>query len=269
MTPAPAPWPNGSLQNGYEGPRTWFSNASPDFNGGVVNFSPPLAPGEATYFSVEQPNSAVTAVVNVPTVTTTIKTLLRGDGLTGTTLIVPEGAPVTDTASISGAMAAAAGGTVNYRVFRDKACSVPVGAPSSAAVTKGAAAPSAPIRLGPGTYYLQASYNGDPVNSASAATCGAEVLVVARRFNAGLNSRACVGSGLQFRLRKPKGVRSLTLSINVNGRVLRRIKVAGNRQPLVMIRKLPKGDLSVRVIGVTGSGGAFEDSRVLHRCAKK
>jgi hypothetical protein len=269
-TPAPSPWPNGDLQNGYEGPRTWFSNPSADFNRGVVNFSPPLAPGETTYFSVEQPNSAVTAVVNVPTVNTSIKTLLRGDGRTGTRLIVPQGAPVTDTATISGAMTAAAGGTVNYRAFRDKACSVPVGAPSTVAVTKGSVAPSAPMRLAPGVYYLQATYNGDPVNSPSAAPCGAEVLVVARRFNAGLPStRACVGSSMRFNLRKPNGVRSMLLSIDVNGRVIRRIRVAGKRQPLVTIRKLPKGNLSVRVIGITSSGSAFEDSRVLHRCAKK
>jgi hypothetical protein len=116
---------------------------------------------------------------------------------------------------------------------------------------------------------MRATYNGDPVNAPSAAPCGAEVLVVARRFNAGLPStRRCLGSSLGFQLRRPTAVRSLALNIDVNGRVIKRITVAGKRRPLVVIRKLPKGNVSVRVIGITRSGSAFEDSRVFHRCGK-
>jgi hypothetical protein len=269
MGPAPAPWPNGDLQNGYEGPRSWFSNVAADFNSGVVNLSPPLAPGESTYFSVEQPNSAVTAVANVPTVSTAIKTKLTGDGQSGTRLIVPQGTPVTDTASVSGASAAAAGGMVNYRVFRDKACTSPVGSPSSVTVTKGAPAPSAPITPPAGTYYLQASYGGDPVNAPSASPCGATVLVVAQRFNAGLPStKACLRNALQFHARKPKALRSLTLGININNRLAKRVKVAGKRQPLTTIRKLPAGRFRVAAIGIAGNGSAFEDERMYSRCGK-
>jgi hypothetical protein len=269
MTPVPAAWPNGDLQNGYEGPRTWFSNVAGNANSGVVNLSPPLAPGESTYFSVEQPNSAVTAVANVPTVSTAIKLRLTGDGESGTRLIVPQGVPVTNTASVSGASAAAAGGTVNYRVFRDKACAAPVGAPSSAAVSKGAVAPSAPITLAPGTYYLQATYNGDPVNSPSASPCGAAVLIVAQRFNSGLPStRACLRSSLQFHARKPKALRSVTLGVDINGRLIKRVKVAGKRRPLTTIRKLPSGRFRVAVIGIAGNGSAYEDERQFRRCGK-
>jgi len=39
---------------GYEGPRTIFGAISPDFTSGVVEFSPPLEPGESTYFSLEE-----------------------------------------------------------------------------------------------------------------------------------------------------------------------------------------------------------------------
>jgi hypothetical protein len=270
MTPVPGAWPNGDLQNGYEGPRTWFSNVSSDFNSGVVNLSPPLAPGESTYFSVEQPTSAVTAVANVPTVSTAIKTTLTGDGQSGTRLVVPQGVPVTNTASVSGASAASAGGTVNYRVFRDKACAVPVGSPSSAAVSKGSVPPSPALKLAPGTYYLQATYNGDTVNSPSASPCGAAVLVVAHRFNSGLPpTRACLGSSLRFHARKPKALRSVTLGIDINNRLIKRVKVAGKRRPLMTIRKLPSGKLRVAVIGITGSGSAYEDERTFHRCAKK
>jgi hypothetical protein len=265
-TPAPPPWPNGILQNGYEGPRTWFSNVTADFNGGVVNFSPPLAPGETTYFSVEQPNSGVSAVVNVPTAATSITTRLSGDGWSGTRLIVPQGAPVTDAATLGGPSAATASGTVNYRAFRDKACTLPVGSPSTAPVTKGKAAPSAPINLAPGTYYMQATYNGDAVNAPSATACGANVLVVARRFNAGLPStRACLASGLRFQIRKPKGVRSVRSYININGRFLKRIGMVGKRGPLVTIGKMPAGRFRVQVIATRGTS-TFEDSRLYHRC---
>jgi hypothetical protein len=44
-----------STQNGYEGPRNWFSNISSDQSSGRVNFSPALQPGESTYFSLEEP----------------------------------------------------------------------------------------------------------------------------------------------------------------------------------------------------------------------
>jgi hypothetical protein len=47
--------PPGYTPTGYEGPTTWFSSISPDTSSGVVNFSPPLQPGQSTYFSLEEP----------------------------------------------------------------------------------------------------------------------------------------------------------------------------------------------------------------------
>ncbi len=47
--------PPGYVPTGYEGPTSWFSNISPDTSSGVVNFSPPLQPGQSTYFSLEEP----------------------------------------------------------------------------------------------------------------------------------------------------------------------------------------------------------------------
>jgi hypothetical protein len=63
------PWPNGDRQNGYEGPTSWFSNISADTSSGTVNFSPPIAPGGSTYFSLEAP-SAAAIMVGTPTTTT-------------------------------------------------------------------------------------------------------------------------------------------------------------------------------------------------------
>jgi hypothetical protein len=63
------PWPNGSRQNGYEGPSSWFSGVSPDTSTGTVNFSPAIAPGGSTYFSLEAPPNAAAIMVGTPTTT--------------------------------------------------------------------------------------------------------------------------------------------------------------------------------------------------------
>src|SRR5436853_281139 len=44
-------------RNGYEGPRTFYTNVSVNADSGRVNFSPALQPGEFTYFSLEEPPS--------------------------------------------------------------------------------------------------------------------------------------------------------------------------------------------------------------------
>ena len=63
------PWPNGDRQNGYEGPTSWFSAISSDTSGGTVNFSPAIAPGGSTYFSLEAPPSAAAIMVGTPVTT--------------------------------------------------------------------------------------------------------------------------------------------------------------------------------------------------------
>jgi hypothetical protein len=63
------PWPNGSRQNGYEGPTSWFSGVSADTSSGTVNFSPAIPPGGSSYFSLEAPPSAAAIMVGTPTTT--------------------------------------------------------------------------------------------------------------------------------------------------------------------------------------------------------
>jgi hypothetical protein len=58
--------PTGNTQNGYEGPTTWFSNIAPGGSSGTVNFSPSLAPGKATFFSLEAPPSLQQLKVGTP-----------------------------------------------------------------------------------------------------------------------------------------------------------------------------------------------------------
>lgn len=267
-TAVPPPWPNGDLQNGYEGPRNWFSNISADYNTGTVNFSPPLAPGESAYFSVEDPLTSVTAVVNVPTASTSIKTRLVADGLSGTSLFVPEGAAATDTATIGGMGASKAGGTVDYRVYSDKTCRRPIGPPSSAPVTNGTAGPSTPIKLPYGQYYVQASYSGDSANAPSASTCDSESLFFAKRFRSGLPpTRVCLRPKLTFDLRNPRGVNASTARVDVNGKLIRRIRLL-KRPARTVLRRLPSGSFHIEVIAIDRRGRIFEDSRLYHRCTR-
>jgi hypothetical protein len=85
------PWPNGDLQNGYEGPNNWFSLPSmTDLSSGVVDFGPPLAPGQFTYFGLEQPPSGAGITAGTPATTgpstpppTTTKTLPPAFGKSG------------------------------------------------------------------------------------------------------------------------------------------------------------------------------------------
>jgi hypothetical protein len=88
----------------------------------------------------------------------------------------------TDRATISGANASTAGGSVIYTLYNSPSCaaSSKVFAGGTVAVAGGVAAPSSPVTasLAPGVYYWQASYSGDAKNVASTSTCGSEVLTV-------------------------------------------------------------------------------------------
>ncbi len=67
-TSGPA-WPNGDHQNGYEGPTSWFTVPPEQLAAGTVNFSPAVAPGASSYFSLESPPSASALKVGTPSTT--------------------------------------------------------------------------------------------------------------------------------------------------------------------------------------------------------
>ncbi len=167
---------NGDQLSGYEGPTSWFSgigalggNAT---GAGTINFSPAIAPGGSSYFSLESPPAGGFGS------TSTLSTTLSGGGQTGASITVLQGAPVTDTAALSGANATIATGTVAYNIYSDSACTHLVAAAGAGALSGGAAAASSAANLAPGVYYWQASYGGDANNKAIASTCGSEVLTV-------------------------------------------------------------------------------------------
>src|SRR6202030_4053654 len=105
---------------GYEGPSYWFTGIAPfgafPFGSGVVNFSPAIPPGGSTYFSLESP--PVGGFGSASTLTTT----LSGGGQSGASISVLQGTSVTDTATLGGANASIATGTVNYNVYGNSTC---------------------------------------------------------------------------------------------------------------------------------------------------
>jgi hypothetical protein len=151
---------------GYEGPTSWFTSIAPGtHSSGVVNFSPALAPGASTYFSLESPPAAGFGTA------TTLATTLSGTA-------VVQGTPVTDKATLSGANAAIATGSVSFGVYSDAECKTLVVAAGSAKLAGGVAGPSAAENLAPGKYYWQAHYAGDINNQPATSPCASELLTV-------------------------------------------------------------------------------------------
>jgi hypothetical protein len=119
-------------------------------------------------------------VANLAT-NTSISTNLSGGGESGASITVPQGTPVTDTASIGGTGGASASGSVTYEVFANSSCAGAGANAGSGAVSGGAAGGSSPAvaaALAPGKYYWRASYGGDAGHEGSTSPCGSEVLTV-------------------------------------------------------------------------------------------
>lgn len=112
---------------------------------------------------------------------TQIATSLSGGGQTGGAITVPQGTMVTDSATLTGANAATAGGTVSYNIYSDAACSAFVQTAGTKTVTLGVVPNSDPVAMNVvGTFYWQAAYSGDATtgNNASTSVCGSETVTV-------------------------------------------------------------------------------------------
>jgi hypothetical protein len=174
-TVEPIGFANGDAIGGYEGPRTWFSSIGAENTTGIVNFGPALAPGESTYFSLE---NALTGTSLVFGNATTLGSTLSGGGASGASITVVQGTPVTDTASLTGPSAALATGMAKYTVYSDPACTVVAAQAGEGAFSGATAAASSPVSLGPGKYYWRVSFGGDVNNQKAETACGSEVLTV-------------------------------------------------------------------------------------------
>jgi hypothetical protein len=255
---------NGDPVTGYEGPTSWFSNVSSRGNEGVVNFGPAIAPGSSAYFALEAPPRGEVPATVAPTSTSTVQS---GDGFVGTSITVPVGTRMSDTAQIAGPQAASASGTVTYVLYKDNKCTAPAAVGSTTTVVNGIAGSSAAVEPGPGTYYWKASYSGDSVNAPSGNPCGDEVLQVARTANLQLpSSRICL-SNRRF-IAHPRAPWHVTLTkvvVTINGTLKFSGKLSG-RQTTIDLRGLPRGTFRVAMIVTSSNGHVYIDVRTFHTC---
>lgn len=204
-TPA---WSNGDIQNGYEGPTSWFSNIGPSpNNSGTVNFSPAIPPGGSTYFSLEAEPK------NLP-FTTYLTASQTGAGLSGSVLYLPRGATVQDTAQLSGGTGHPTG-HVTFALFHNTTC-------SGGSISAGTSTlPTATIESSPvpmnsaGTFYWQTVYAGDATNAPAVIGCGSQAVVVPRGAALGLPSNG-------------RCVSELTAHVRVGKKPARAVEVFGN-----------------------------------------
>jgi hypothetical protein len=136
--------------------------------------------GDSLNNPVTSPCGTEVETVTSPINPTTVTTSLSGGGQSGGTISVLPSTAVTDSATLTGATASTATGTVTYNVFSDAACGTAVVTGSPETITTPGTLPDSPAQsfATPGKYYWQAAYSGDPANSPSTSTCGSEIETV-------------------------------------------------------------------------------------------
>lgn len=174
LNPKPAECPFSPVS--YDGPDTTLTAESND--AGTVFFNTPLQPGQYTYFALEAaPREGIVAGEVNDVVATTLTNKQTGE--TGDALNAPNSVEVTDQATIKGANAAKATGTVEYVLYSDASCKTVVERLGKKKVEAGVAEasnPSSGALLNNATYYWVAKYSGDAHNSANSSTCGSETM---------------------------------------------------------------------------------------------
>ncbi len=219
--------------------------------------------GDINNQAVASPCGTEVLKVLAPTSTSTQQT---GAGLTGASLTMPQGTPVTDKAAIAGSLAKTATGSVTYTLYSDAKCTKAV-ASSRGAVVGGIAASSTPIAPKAGKYYWVAGYSGDGVNAPSSSACGSEVLLIGFKAELGLKAiKGCV-SKRRFTAhpRAGRGVKLISVQLLINGksRGSSRIK---NGATTINLVGLPKGTFVVTMIATDSKGRKYVDIRTFHTC---
>ena len=127
---------------------------------------------------IQDTNDTATAAISfAPPSPTTTTLALSADGYpTGSTISVPFGTVVHAQATVTTPGTFPLNGVLGYKLYSDSACTVASGSGINTTLpaNAGADAPSVSILVPtPGTYYWQASYQGDANNLASSTTCNA------------------------------------------------------------------------------------------------
>jgi len=205
-------WSNGDVQNGYEGPTSWFSNVGPSPNNtGTVNFSPGVSPGGSTYFSLEAAPSQLP-------ITTWLTATDAAGTMHGAVLYVPKGTHVQSTADLTGGYGHLTG-SVAFRLFKNNTCSGgSIAAGTSTLPSSTLESTSMPMGV-PGTYNWQAEYSGDMTNAPSETVCGDQTVVVPKGANVGLPSNHRCVSRLTARLHIGK-VHARAVEVFANGKLV-------------------------------------------------
>jgi len=143
---------------------------------------------EGTYYwqveysgdSLHEPaTSTCTEVVTVRAATSITTLLAGGEPEEGEEIVtIGEGVPITDSATLSGANASKATGTVKYFVYSDEKCKELVTKAGEVSVSGESVPSSEEKSFGSGVYYWQAVYSGDSKNYSSTSTCGSEIVIV-------------------------------------------------------------------------------------------
>jgi hypothetical protein len=128
---------------------------------------------------------------------TSLTTTLQGEGREGEQLTVAEGASVNDTATLAGADAPMATGTVTYDVYSDGHCEGLVAEAGKFSVSGESLHTSNSEKLAPGTYYWRATYSGDTLNYPVKSICGIEVSIVTRPVTTALSGEGNTGEEVQ------------------------------------------------------------------------
>ena len=157
-----------NVNAGGQGWVTWIDNGSVYAQSFLATDEPAPASGTTP---ISTPSPAPTSLTTSQTSGTT----------TGASITIPAGTVgESDTATITGANAASASGTVDFALYDNSSCS---GTPTFAGAAHAAdgtatIADDSSTGLLQGKYYWRASYSGNATNLPSASTCGSEVLTV-------------------------------------------------------------------------------------------
>ena len=149
-----------------------------------------LEAGAVYYWQAEYPGDSlhqgsmgtcgkeVLTVKAATSISTTLSAEEEEKSIEGAEITVFEGTPVKGTGTLSGTRYASAIGTVKYGIYADEECKELVIEPGEAAVEEGSVGSSSEVELEAGTYYWQATYEGDSLHQVSTSTCGEAVQVV-------------------------------------------------------------------------------------------
>ncbi len=198
---------------------------------------------------------------------TTTSTVQSGAGVKFSSIAVPVGSAVTDSAQIAGALAATASGSVTYTLYKTSKCTPPALTSSVGAVVNGVAGPSAPVAPAAGRYYWVAAYSGDAANAPSTSACGSEQLVVAKKLALGLKLvKGCV-SKRHFiaHPRAPRGAKLSKFEEFINGKLVLSGRLHGGAAN-VDLRGLAKGTYVVQFVVTDSKGRLYEDTRTFKTC---